>query len=678
MILFKSRKIRNLLDKYKSPDIKEKNREIVSELEKFGTEAIQYIIEFFQQRKLPSSKAQYLLEKLSDDSSQEIFIDLIGDPFDEVRRVAKEIIRQRWTRTASPLLVDCLSSADIYKRNNAVELLMHFQDKSCEQSLISLFNTVGAEQKKCIIKILSSFKTNSGNRLVVSALNDSDCHVRVVALKQIGKLKLKSGVEQLIEKLDEREPQVKQLAIEALGNIGDNRATRPLLGLLKDDDLMVRQAAVDSLIEIADVDVVSDLLSLLRSDDVNVRRCAVEVLRNMKDPRTSAALMQAIKDSDWWVRQIATDSLSSLKSGNIVEGFIGLTKDSDENIRRCAVEFFIQVPSEDAYDSLVELLHDPDWWVRDKAIIAVSQLKKPEVIPLLLSLADDQAVCRSIPPALAEIGDDEAFRQLTGLLYTGRKQLRLEALKVLVESKGQGCVDDLKKCLSDPEKEIRTQAILALKELTGQIFSEEAPDAASSSLIQTSVAPGMTLTEAIVVIDLCNSTDIISRYGNTFSLNLMKKLSSIVEPIARKEKCQFTKGTGDGFLLTFPKAENAIAFSVDVLNTMQKVNEKADENQRINLRFAINIGETKVDEKGDRIGVAVNMAFRVEGLKPEAAIAVEDCMPQDEVPRENRILITENLAQEALKIEALASRLIGLFELKGIPGLHRIFYLPHQ
>lgn len=679
MILFKSRKIKSLLDEYKSPEVDEKNREIVTELEKFGPAAIRYILEYFQQRKLTPAKSRYLLEKLTDDSDKDTFIDLIGDPYDEVRRVAKHIIIKRWPGSASQQLVECLHAQDIYTRNNAVELLIQLQDKSCEQTLISLFNSVEVEQRKCIIKVLSTFKTNSANRLVVSALNDPDCHVRVIALKHIGKLKLTSGVTQLIEKLHEKEPQVKKLAIEALGNIGDKRATGPLLELLKDDDLLVRQAAMDSLIELADVEIIPDLLNLLRNDDVNVRRCAVEVLRNMKDPRTSAALMQAIKDSDWWVRQIATDSLTSLKSGNIVEGFIGLTRDPDENIRRCAVDFFVEVPSEKAYDALVALLDDSDWWVRDKAIIALGRLKKPEAIPHLLNLVHDQAVCRSIPAVLAEIGGEGALAAITDLLYRGgMTKLRLEAMKVLVDSKGRECVEDLKKCLSDPEKEIRVQAILSLKELTGQVYSEDAPDASATTCCRNNMTPGMTLTEAIVVVDLCNSTDIISRYGNTFSLNLMKKLSRIVEPIARREKCQFTKGTGDGFLLTFPRARNAIRFSTDVLKAMQEVNEQSEEHRRINLRFAINIGETKVDEKGDRIGVAVNMAFRVEGLKPEAAIAVEGSMPPGQVPLENRILITENLLKEAAENTNLPPRFVGLFELKGIPGLHRIFYLPHH
>ena len=89
MILFKGRKIRSLLDKYISPDISEKNREIISELEKLGPDVFKFTVEYFQHRKLTPAKALYLFEKLTDDSSQEAFLDLLGDPYDEMRRVAK-------------------------------------------------------------------------------------------------------------------------------------------------------------------------------------------------------------------------------------------------------------------------------------------------------------------------------------------------------------------------------------------------------------------------------------------------------------------------------------------------------------------------------------------------------------------------------------------------------------
>ena len=678
MVFFKGRKIRKLLEHYNAPEIQLKDYDLIKKFDNYGSENLEYIIEFFQQRKIATPKAQFLLNKFCDDNSKGIILPLIGEPYDEIRRVAKELIKKHWPLESTDTLIEFLESPDIYKRNNAVELLGQILDPRCISELISKFNNASSETKKNILKIFTRFNHKNGNRLIISALNESDVHIRLLAMKSIIKLKIPSSVELLIEKLSEKEPQIKKMAVEALGCVGDKRATKPLLELLKDSDLMIRQNAVDALIEIADAESIYDIIYLLKDDDVNVRRCAVEVLRNMKDPKTCAALMQAIKDSDWWVRQIATDSLTNFKGGNIIEGFIGLTEDPDENIRRCAVDFFIQVPSEAAFDTLITLLDDPDWWVREKSIEALGKLKNSKAIQPLLKMAEDPAVCRALPWAFAEISGEEAKRHITDFLFRGPRKLRIETMKLLVKTKGHESIDDLKVCLGDPDKEISSEASLALREITGKYYSAEDSIPANSTLIDTTIAPGSTLTEAIVVIDLCNSTDIISRYGDNFALKLMKKLNSIVEPIAKLEKCQFTKGTGDGYLLTFPTALNSIRFSFNTLAAVAKANKEIDNNHQINLRFAINLGETKVDDKGDRIGVAVNMAFRIEGVKPEAAISTDGAMKSEDVPLINRIFVTENLEKEITKIKGVCSRLVGLYELKGITGLHRIFQLIHE
>ena len=118
-----------------------------------------------------------------------------------------------------------------------------------------------------------------------------------------------------------------------------------------------------------------------------------------------------------------------------------------------------------------------------------------------------------------------------------------------------------------------------------------------------------------------------------------------------------------------------ICFAADVLKNITKLNEQAEESERINLRFAINIGEVKVDENGDRLGAAVSMTFRVEGVKPENLIPAEGGMTQEEMPRNNRILVTEHVMKEIQGETGFQTRLTGFFELKGITGLHRIYLL---
>ena len=677
--MFKGRKITKLLEKYAQADTKKAESQIVSELEQFGKPAVRHTIEAFQQRKLVPEKAQVLLGKLCDDSCMEDIVPLINESYDQVRRVAKEMIIKRWKKSSLPLLIEYLKSSDFYSRTGATELLATFKNQSCEPVLVAMFNGADADTKKNIIRILSGTGGQVAKKLIVSALNDQSWQVQLSAVKSLGKMRPPESVDPLIERLTEDDRQMKRLALDALGAIGDKRAARPMIGLLKDDDLLVRQKATDYLIEIADSDVVPDIINLMRDEDVNVRRCAVEVLNNLKDPRTSDALIKAIKDSDWWVRQIATDSLAELKGDNIVRGFIAMTRDPDESIRRCAVEFFNKVTHKSALEPLVELLKDQDWWVREKAVTALGKLKDKRAIAPLAEMIDDEEVRGGVPAALAEIGGDEVLEPVKEFLLDDQKRVRIETIKALGKLKAMDAVPDLKECLKDTDEDVRAEAVRTLKELTGKVFKVEeglTPEQISQVAVsRRRAAEGAILTESILVVDLCNSTEIAARYGDNFALNITRILTETVTPIARRERFQFMKSTGDGFLITFPKAINSVRFALDVFKQINKHNEKADKTARIGLRFAINLGETRIDAKGDRLGVATNMTFRVDGLKPEGLIPVENGMAKEDMPLDNRIFVTENVEKEIIDMEGIKTRIVGLFELRGITGLHKVYDL---
>ncbi|MEW6595000.1 MAG: HEAT repeat domain-containing protein [Thermodesulfobacteriota bacterium] len=672
---FKGSKAKKLVARYATATDAKEEGQLRAELAASGEEALRQVIDAFQQRRLTAGKAQALLEALCADADLPRLVDLIGDPYDEVRRVAKELLAKRWSKAASPLLLGQLKNADLYARNNAVELLTLFKDQSVTTELVSLFNGAPAETKKGIIKILTAMGGPTAKKLILSALNDQEWQVRLAAVKSLGKMRAPESVEPLIDKLGDKDPHMKALALEALTAIGDKRAASPLLELLKDDDLLIRQQATDGLIRFADSTIVPQIIGLMRHEDVNVRRCAVEVLKNLQDPRTADELLKAMKDSDWWVRQIATSSLTEIKGdNNIVKAFITMTRDPDENVRRCAVEFFNKISDPVAYEALTGCLADQDWWVREKAIRALGALKDERAVAPLVGMLDDRVVGWVVPAALAAIGG-AALAELTRLLLHPNKRVRIEAVKAVAAGDVKEAVLPLQDCLRDPDEEVRTEVLAALKQLTGKAYA--LPGDAGGADQRAGIAgprlpAGTSVTEAILVLDLCNSTDIANRYGDSFALNLMQNLTDLVSPIARQESCCFSKGTGDGFLMSFPKAANAVRFARQTLAAVAAYNARAEEMARINLRFAINLGEAKVDETGDRLGVAVSMTFRVEGVKPDGLIPIEGGMTKEAMPSVNRILITENVAKE-LTAGDIAIALVGLFELKGITGLHRIY-----
>ncbi len=681
--MFKGYKIKKLLSQLSLAGSEDSRSELISQISEIGKAAFPYVSEAFRNKQLTAIHGSALLEELYDESLADDLLALTGDKYDAVRGAAKKLVLLKANSKIVKKLIENLESPNSYLKISSTELLCEIKTQSCVLDLVSLFNRGGADVKLNVINILAATGGDIAVKLLINALKSKEWRIRVRAVKSLGKMKSNKSVEPLMEILSEKDPQMKKSALDALMQIGDKKIAPSVLSLLRDEDLMIRQKAVDCIYEIGDSQVIPQVLELMQEKDVNIRRCAIEIINKMKDPKAGEALVKAMKDSDWWVRNVAMEALAEIKGENTVSILIAMLNDSDENIRRCAVEFFNRVSDPSAVEPLIGLLNDKDWWVREKTVSALGRLKDPRAIKPLTKLINDEEIKWVIPGALAKIGGKEVIGPIVEFLGDDQKRVRIEAIRALSALKfKEEIIPEIKHALEDHNEEVRSEATKALKSITGRIF--EAKDNKTPEQLQVKKvfgvnhSEGSILSEAIVVVDLCNSTNIANKYGDEFALNLTNILTDAVNPIARRQKVQFMKSTGDGFLVTFPKIKNAVQFAADLKNKIGKYNETVEESKRIDLRFAINCGETRIDAKGDRLGVATNMTFRVEGVKAENLIEVEDGIKKEEVPSVNRVFITENVVEEAEQIEGFKARLVGLFELKGITGLHRIYDLTKE
>ncbi|MEO5359921.1 MAG: HEAT repeat domain-containing protein [Nitrospirota bacterium] len=682
--MFEGSKIKKLIAELNDAKTETDQSKAVEALVLYGRKAYTRIIDAFRNRRLHQTRAKAVLFRLCDTQYMPDILQLIGDPQEEIRRTAKELILKKFAEAAAQPLVDYLRSPDSSYRMVAVDILCMLKSQACVPRLMAMYAESDSEQKKGIIRILGETDTPGIAKLLISALSDTSLSLRIQAVRALAQLKDPESVIPLTQLLQEEDTLLKRTVLDALAAIGDKRAASAVLYLLKDVDLVIRQKSTECVIQLADASIVPDVIKLMRDKDVNVRRCAVDVLNNIRDPSTAESLVAAMKDSDWWVRQIATDALAEVKGEHIVKFFIKMLKDSDDvNMRRCAVEFFNKAADPAALEPLIATLNDADWWVREKAVTALGALKDKRAIAALTAVLNDSEIKWVIPSALASIGGHEVIEPLYILLDDSEKRVRVGALKALVKLKDPDTIPKLKEMLEDDEEEVRLEAVNALKSLTGRVFKagegKQQPQT-MKTMVGFALPEGSIQTEAILVLDLCNSTGIANKYGDQFALDLTKTLTDKVRPIAKKEGSRFMKSTGDGFLITFPKVPNAVRFAFTVLKEIAAHNKTVeDEAARIQLRFAINQGETRIDAKGDRLGVATNMTFRVEGVKWADLIPMEGAMKTKvELPLVDRVLVTEHVIEEASKMEGISSKLIGLFELKGISGLHRVYLITYN
>ena len=97
----------------------------------------------------------------------------------------------------------------------------------------------------------------------------------------------------------------------------------------------------------------------------------------------------------------------------------------------------------------------------------------------------------------------------------------------------------------------------------------------------------------------------------------------LLHPKVAEHQGRIVKTTGDGALVEFPSAVDAVRFALDAQRAAAERNANIPEDRRIAFRIGINVGDIISDE-GDIYGDGVNIAARIEPLAEPGAICLSD------------------------------------------------------
>ena len=124
---------------------------------------------------------------------------------------------------------------------------------------------------------------------------------------------------------------------------------------------------------------------------------------------------------------------------------------------------------------------------------------------------------------------------------------------------------------------------------------------------------------AVMFTDLANFTT-LTREDEPTTLRLLQEHRAIVRPIVARFHGREVKTIGDGFLVVFDSALHAMECALAIQRRSEEwVGET--EQQRPRVRIGLHVGDV-VDEDGDILGDAVNVASRIEPLAEPGGIAV--------------------------------------------------------
>jgi adenylate cyclase len=126
---------------------------------------------------------------------------------------------------------------------------------------------------------------------------------------------------------------------------------------------------------------------------------------------------------------------------------------------------------------------------------------------------------------------------------------------------------------------------------------------------------------AILAADVVGYTRLMSRDEAGTHARLKAIRRELLDPSVKEHGGRVVKSTGDGALVEFPSAFEAVNSAIELQKAMRNLNAGVPEDKRIVFRLGLNVGDLIIDE-GDIYGDGVNVAVRLEGLCPPGGICI--------------------------------------------------------
>jgi adenylate cyclase len=128
---------------------------------------------------------------------------------------------------------------------------------------------------------------------------------------------------------------------------------------------------------------------------------------------------------------------------------------------------------------------------------------------------------------------------------------------------------------------------------------------------------------AILAADVAGYSRLMGRDEEGTLAALKAHRKEVIDPKIAEHRGRIVKTTGDGALVEFASAVDAIRCAVDIQRAMAERNAAIPEDRRVEFRVGINVGDIIIDE-GDIYGDGVNIAARVESLATPGAICLSE------------------------------------------------------
>jgi adenylate cyclase len=127
--------------------------------------------------------------------------------------------------------------------------------------------------------------------------------------------------------------------------------------------------------------------------------------------------------------------------------------------------------------------------------------------------------------------------------------------------------------------------------------------------------------KAILLADVVGYSRLMSIDEERTHVKIANYAKDLIEPKIAEHRGRLIRTMGDGFLVEFDSAADAVSCGLDIQGQLETHEAAADKDRRIRLRIGINTGDVISDDR-DIYGNSVNIAARLEGLAEPGEIYV--------------------------------------------------------
>jgi adenylate cyclase len=129
---------------------------------------------------------------------------------------------------------------------------------------------------------------------------------------------------------------------------------------------------------------------------------------------------------------------------------------------------------------------------------------------------------------------------------------------------------------------------------------------------------------AILVADIVGYSRLAGADEDRILARLRTLRSDLIDPTVAIHHGRFVKRTGDGAIVEFRSVVDAVRCAVEVQNGMAERNSGLPEDQRIEFRVGVHVGDVVEESDGDLMGDGINIAARLEGVARPGAICLSE------------------------------------------------------